>query len=183
MSKYWGVPHVEYRGKWQWLAQHRGKRLWKIGFTDEEQAGRWLARELGVRTASLRRSGTHLVATSSFRGLVPVQTSPRCPTRWIAQVGRKYLGTFTTEAAGAKALAKHLGTPLAKLPRKNRSRRRASGSRAVQISAQRARCVFKAAYPRFKTYVAGDFENMLQLESKAGSEYMKDFAMFRLRYF
>lgn len=176
MARFWGISRVKYRGSWQWLAQHRngGKRLWKSGFADELAAARWLATKLRVTVNSLQRASDYSVSTSRFTGVIPRQASPRRPTRWIAQAHGKYLGIFCTELAAAKAVAKALKTSAALLSKKRKSGRRGVSG---QISAARARTVFMAAYPCFKTYVAGDYQSLLDMESNYAREFKQDTAL------
>ena len=173
MSKYWGVLRVKYRGRWQWLAQKNNGsiRLWKTGFENEDQAAQWLAKKLGVTLTSLRKSSSSLIATSSYKGVVPVQRSSRSCLRWVAQHAGKYIGTFDTEQAAVKAVARRS----TQSPRSLRRRQHhGSGSRGVRISAPRARALFKAAYPAFKTYVAGDYASMMDIEITAGRAFHKE---------
>ena len=175
MGKYWGVTHVKRRGAWTWLAQRcrGGQRLWRCGFSSEDVAAAWLAKQLGVSTASLRKSGESLVITSSFKGVVPRRSSSRCAIRWIAQDGQKHLGIYASEETAAEALARARGVPVSELGRKRR--RGASGRGVVgQISVGRARAGFKAAHAEFKTYMAGDYQSMLKIESSHARDFKKD---------
>lgn len=171
MRRFWGVSRVFYRGSWQWLAQNARKptqRIWKVGFETEDAAAKWLAKRLGVTMTSLeRRDNFHLIK-SKFQGVRPMQVG-RAAIRWIGYKGDAYVGTFKTEKAAAAAVAKHTGTPAPKLRRKVG----ASGRRAG-MSTCRARVLFKASFQHFKTYTAGDYKNMLEMESKAAGEFKQD---------
>ena len=149
------------------------KRFWKSGFQDEDAAATWLAKQLGVTRTSLQRQSNFLVTTSAFKGVVPRLVGERGAIRWIAYAGKTYIGSFETEKTAAKAMAKHYGTPISQV------RRRAVSGRRGVISAPRARAVFKASYRRFKRYRAGDYENMLVIESKAAKEFKQDFGWSR----
>ena len=181
MSKYWGVSRVKYRGSWQWLAQKNNGsvRLWKTGFKDEDQATQWLAKKCRVTPASLRKSSSSPITTSSYKGVCLVQRSPRSCLWWVAQHAGKYIGTFDTEQAAAKAVARRSMQSPKSLRRGKRHH--VSGSRGVRISAPRARALFKAAYRAFKTYVAGDYTNMMDIESTAGSVFKEDPSMILAR--
>ena len=172
MRRYWGISRVWYRGAWRWLAQKSlgRKRLWKTGFQDEIAAATWLAKQLGVTRTSLQRHDKFLVTTSVYKGVVPRLVGERGAIRWIARAGTSYVGTFKTEKRAAKAIAKQRGVAFSKLRRKQGG----SGRRGV-ISAPRARALFKGAYRQFKKYQAGDYVNMLEIESKAAMDFKQDY--------
>ena len=175
MGRYWGVSWVKYRGHWSWLAQrhgHGGKRFWRVGFDSEDKAAKWLAKQMAVPLSSLRKSGPSVVTTSVFRGVVLKQSSSRSPMRYVAQVGSgEYLGTFATEMQAAKAVARRRGVGVKKLRRKAVSGRRGS---STIISGVRARALFRATYPHFKSYAPGDYEHMMELEDRVGRHFKKD---------
>ena len=172
---YWGVSLVDYRGSRQWLAQHRGFKLWKIGFPDKDSAARWLARKLGATVSSLRkRSRLHSLNTSMYKGVLPRLRSADGTISWQAQSGGEYLGSFRTEKLVARAVAKRLQVSLAGLLKKASGSRGAKSGVKRKISARRARILFKAAYPVFKKYVAADYASLTAMEDKFARAFRKD---------
>lgn len=164
-SVYAGVSKPGYRER-GWVAQNKKAGLWKGGFDSEEEAASWLARALGLSRRSLLRSDEGPAArqrfvVSRFRGVV--RRSRPQGDLWEARGAHgKYVGTYTSERAAAKAVARVLGVPVSKLQRKEPFTRRA------------ACAVFRASYKTFRRYMPGDLQHLYQQESKCQAVFQKE---------
>ena len=174
-SRYRGVTQPRIRGQRFWLAQSWQPRLWKSGFSTEDEAAEWLAKALGVRKRSLlrvpaspRSQVRKELVLSHFHGVVP-RHRPHGVLWEARRPGSIPLGGYSSELEAAKALAGVLGVPVEKLKRKG------------VLTRNVARRVFKAAYRVFKKYVPGDLEKTSQCEITCQAAFKKDwFAVNKL---
>lgn len=168
-SRYRGVSKPEVRGQRVWLAQHKEHpRVWKKGFSTQDEAAQWLAKALGVKKSSLLRVPASQrsrvrkeLVLSSFRGIVLRHRAHGL--LWEArQPGGTSLGCYSSQLEAAKALARVLGVPVMKLRKKR------------HLTRSVARKVFKAACQVFKKYVPGDLEKTTQHETTYRRAFKKD---------
>ena len=154
-----------------WLAQSKPAGLWKSGFTSQEEAAKWLAGKLGVQVVALQRGVAKKVraqpvecAVSSYRWVVPHRHTRDGKQRWVARVRGRWLGTFGSQAEAVVAVARCLGVSKQSLKRKK------------QISARRAREVFRAGYQVFQRYVPGDLRVLRSQEVDCRKDFKQDFS-------
>ena len=157
LRRYVGITRPLHHGKpVGWIAQCKRPRLWRSGFKTQAAAAQWLAKMLRKRVGALRRKtkgphGPHQeLGVSYYRGVVPIRRGAGGQCLWLARARRRHLGTFSSQAAAAAAVAKALGVTVKTL-RKG-------------MSANRARQVFRAAYRAFKGYRPGDLEHTRKQE-------------------
>ena len=187
-SLYRGVSKPAYKGCYRgWLAQCKPKKLWKIGFETPEAARDWLAVQLGVPPASLCKSprpqtrplGSEPKRGSGSQGVLPARQAVTSqffgvfgrPTRrrgmrWQARANGKYCGTYSSEAAAARAVAGALKRKLRKL------------KKGTVRTRKRTRDTFIAAHKAFKDYCPGDV--LVTWEQEGNALMLKDSCWFDL---
>ena len=148
LSHYVGVTRPLINGKPAgWLAQCKRLRIWRVGFKSQAAAAEWLAKKLRVKPEALRRRtrprGPHQESgVSYYRGVVPHRRGVDGRCRWAAWARGRRRGTFSSQAAAAKEVARILRVSVRSLGKK--------------MSGKRARQIFRAAHQVFKHYCPGD---------------------------
>jgi hypothetical protein len=177
MGKFTGVTCPLYRGRrCGWLAQNRSCRLWRIGFGTQGEAAAWLAKQLKVPLASLKKT-SKVKATKLDRKrravIAPVSTyvgvvfhrrlSNNCHHRWEARVGGQVVGTFTAESEAVARVAEELDVDTEEL-------KKSVGT----LSSRVAKRVFSEAFPIFKKYRPGDLTSAQDMEKKYAKLFRQD---------
>ena len=174
-SRFKGVTRPKIRGLDKgWVAQSKAGdvRVWKSGFRTDELAAQWLAGQLGVPLASLRRAAVtqkkrargppKLLTRSSYSGVVVRQRLGKI--YYQAQHNGQYMGLFDTALAAARVVSQGSGVPVSKLRRRQRAE--------PDCAKRTLREFFMVAHGVFKDYVPGDLECTASQETAKLSEHI-----------
>jgi hypothetical protein len=173
MGKFAGVTCPLYRGKrCGWLAQNRSLRLWRIGFGTQEAAAAWLAKQLKVPLANLKKTSkvkakkrrAVIAPASMYLGVVfHRRLSNNCHHRWEARVDGQVLGTFTAQSEAVARVADELDVDTEDL------------KKAVGVLSPRvAKRVFVEAFPIFNQYRPGDLTSAQAMEKTCAKLFRQD---------
>ena len=166
LLRYVGVTRPRIHGKPAgWLAQCKRAGLWRVGFKSQAAAAEWLAKKLRVEPEALRRRtklrGPHEeLGVSYYRGVVPHRRGVDGRCRWAAWARGRRWGTFSSQAAAAKKVARILRVSVRSLGKK--------------MSAKCARQVFRAAYQVFQRYCPGDLKYTRKQERLFGRWFKQE---------
>ena len=167
MTLYRGVTHFYevrkgVRTRNGWLAQCMAAGVYRSRFASQQEAVAWLAKELRVTPASLKRSSTPrpFSPLSLYRGVV--YHGSRGTARWEGRFQNETIGSFKCQHSAARAVAKRAGVRVCKLLKKS------PVTNAFAIKH------FATTYKVFAKYMPGDLQSMAEHEKMSKAMFAQE---------